>query len=154
MPTSKTLEAARAYHPRGFECLCGNVRMASRALTSIYDRFLASAGLNASQMAVLWCVVAGEPLSMGEIARSLVMEKSTVTRNVAVLTEMGLLETKAGEDTRRKLVSSTAKGQKSFAAALPAWEAAQEAITQALGEATFASLVKDTKRVADVLRSR
>jgi DNA-binding MarR family transcriptional regulator len=152
MPTPKTLEAARAYRPRGFECLCGNVRMASRALTSIYDRYLAPAGLNASQMAVLWCVVAREPVPMGEIGQALVMEKSTVTRNVATLSEMGLLETASGADVRQKLVSSTAKGRKTYAAALPCWESAQEAVEKALGEATFAQLVSGTKRASELLR--
>lgn len=152
MSTPRTLEAARAYHARGFECLCGNVRMAARALTSIYDRFLASAGLNANQMAVLWCVIAREPLPMGEIAQVLVMEKSTVTRNVAVLAEMGLLETTIGADVRQKLVSSTAKGRRTYAAAIPRWEAAQEAVAKALGEATFSHLVSGTKRVSEVLR--
>jgi DNA-binding MarR family transcriptional regulator len=152
MPTPRTLEAARAYHARGFECLCGNVRMASRALTSIYDRYLAPAGVNASQMAVLWCVAAREPVPMGEIAQALVMEKSTVTRNVAMLAEMGLLATASGADVRQKLVSATPKGRKTYAAALPCWEAAQEAVEKALGEATFAQLVSGTKRASELLR--
>ncbi|MGZ5650467.1 MAG: MarR family winged helix-turn-helix transcriptional regulator [Usitatibacter sp.] len=152
MPTSKTLEAARAYHPRGFECLCGNVRMASRALTSIYDRYLAPAGLNASQMAVLWCVVAREPVPKGAIARARVMDNSTVKRNVGMLMQMGLLETASGADVRRKLVSGTAKGRRTYAAALPRWEAAQEAVAKALGEAAFSHLVSGTKRASEVLQ--
>jgi DNA-binding MarR family transcriptional regulator len=126
--------------------------MASRALTAIYDRHLAPAGLNAAQMAVLWCVAAREPVSMGEVAHALVMEKSTVTRNVAMLAEMGLLQTASGADVRQKLVSTTAPGRKAYAAALPRWEAAQRAVAKALGDSAFASLVTGTKRIAEVLR--
>jgi hypothetical protein len=35
---------------RGLECVCGNMRMAARAVTSIYNRHLREAGLQASQM--------------------------------------------------------------------------------------------------------
>ena len=26
--------------PRGYDCVCGNIRMAARAVTSVYDRHL------------------------------------------------------------------------------------------------------------------
>ena len=73
------------YRQRGFDCMCGNLRMASRAVTSVYDAHLAPSGLTSNQLAVLWPIVAIEPVPMSEIARWIVMDKTTVSRNVAVM---------------------------------------------------------------------
>src|SRR4051812_46167921 len=112
------------YRHRGLECMCGNLRMASRALTSVYDAHLKPAGLTVNQMAVLWCVLAREPTAMSEVAQTVVMDKTTVSRNMASLAAMGLVRTKVGGDARQRLVTSTARGRQAFAAAIPAWKAA------------------------------
>ena len=78
-PSNAALES---YRRRGFDCLCGNMRMAARAVTALYDGHLAAAGLTAAELSVLWCVIAAQPVSMQRIAEFLAMEKSTVTRNV------------------------------------------------------------------------
>ena len=39
--------------PRRLDCLCGNLRMAARAVTAVYDGHLRPAGLQASRLTVL-----------------------------------------------------------------------------------------------------
>jgi len=141
--------ALRAWRHRGMDCLCGNVRMAARALTTVYDAFLAPTGITASQLAVLWCVVSREPVSMREIAEVLVMDKTTVSRGLAGLLEMGLVAIRTGEaDGRKRLASSTAKGRRVFAAALPRWKAAQSWVERRMGSRPFARNVDQAKRLA------
>jgi DNA-binding MarR family transcriptional regulator len=130
------------------ECLCGNVRMAARALTTVYDRFLEPAGLTASQLAVLWCVLGREPLTMREVAEVLVMDKTTVSRNLAALAGTGLVAIRPGEDARVKMVRSTAKGRRTFTAALPRWKAAQGWVESQVGRAPFAKAIRQSKRLA------
>jgi len=139
------------YRARGFECLCGNTRMAARALTALYDAELAPSGLSASQLAVLWCVIGGEPLAMGEIARHLVMDKTTVSRNVAALVEAGFVTVRSGGDARVRALASTARGRRAFRAAMPLWEAAQARVVEQLGESRFADAVAQTQRLARAL---
>src|SRR5271154_5255945 len=98
------------YRRRGFDCLCGNLRMASRAVTTVYDEHLKASGLTSNQLALLWPIVAMEPTPMSEIARAVVMDKTTVSRNVAGLEALGLVEIQAGADARQRLVSTTTKG--------------------------------------------
>jgi len=141
----KTLDA---YRRRGFDCMCGNLRMASRAVTAIYDAHLAPSGLTSNQLAVLWPIVALEPTPMSEIARSVVMDKTTVSRSVAGLVDAGLVEVRSGDDGRHRMVSTTARGRHAFAAAMPAWEAAQEEVARVFGKAKFAGLVKETRKLA------
>lgn len=148
-PSEKRVESSvRAYRARGFDCLCGNMRMASRALTQLYDSYLAPSGLTSGQLPVLWSVIAAEPLSLGEIADWLVMDKTTVSRNVAALAAMGLVDLKPGPDARVKLASSTAKGRKAFAAAMPLWRSAQASVEKKIGTATFAQAVVGARKLA------
>jgi DNA-binding MarR family transcriptional regulator len=133
---------------RGFDCLCGNVRMASRALTALYDSLLEPTGLTANQLAVLWCVIAAEPVALGEVAGFLVMDKTTVSRCVAGLAGLGFVRSRAGDDARVKLTSSTAKGRRAFASAMPRWKAAQTLAERRMGRGTFARTVRDARRIA------
>ena len=146
---SSTPHAAyEAHRRRGFDCLCGNMRMAARAVTTLYDGYLAPSGLTTAELSVLWCVIAAQPLSMQQIAEFLAMEKSTVTRNVAHLRLRGLLKVAAGKDARMKQVSVTRIGQDAFVRALPFWKAAQKAAAKALGEPRFRSLVSGSLHLA------
>jgi DNA-binding MarR family transcriptional regulator len=150
-PGSNAQPALEPYRMRGFDCLCGNTRMAARALTALYDAYLAPAGVTASQLAVLWCVIGGEPLAMGDVARFLVMDKTTVSRNVAALVDAGLVTVRAGEDARVRQLSSTAKGKRTFRTAIPLWESAQAHVTHRLGSERFADAVRQTRRLARAL---
>ena len=143
-----------SYRKRGFDCLCGNLRMASRAITTVFDEHLKASGLTSNQLAVLWPIVNMEPTPMSEIARNVVMDKTTVSRNVAGLEALGLVEIKSGEDARHRLVSTTAKGRHAFAIAMPAWEAAQAQVAKVFGKTRFASLVRESKKLARVVADR
>jgi DNA-binding MarR family transcriptional regulator len=76
------------------------------------------------------------------------MDKTTVSRNIASLVDAGLVEVRAGDDARHRLVSTTARGRHAFAVAMPAWEAAQEEVARHFGKERFTSLVKQTRRLA------
>jgi DNA-binding MarR family transcriptional regulator len=140
--------AARRWRRRGFDCLCGNVRMAARALTAHYDACLAPSGLTSNQLAVLWSVIAAEPVALGEIADYLVMDKTSVTRSMAGLAAMGLVVLRTGTDARVKLASSTAKGRRVFASAMPLWRQAQAEVRRTIGRGTFARTVREARRMA------
>ena len=68
---------------RGLDCLCGNLRMAARAVSSVYDRHLADAGIQASQMAVLWAVSSAGGISVKELAARLAMHETTPARGAS-----------------------------------------------------------------------
>ncbi len=109
----------------GFECLCGNVRMAARSLTSTYDEHLKASGLRATQLAVLWAVVALDDGTVGKIAKVIAMDDSSLTRTLKLLERDKLVSLVAGSDRREKRVRATARGRKAFSAAMPLWENAQ-----------------------------
>ena len=75
--------------PRGFDCLCGNLRMAARAVSGVYDRHLGDAGVQSSQMAVLWAVSAARGMTVKDIAAKIAMHETTLIRNLRVLEREG-----------------------------------------------------------------
>jgi DNA-binding MarR family transcriptional regulator len=115
----------KKFRPRGFDCLCGNVRMAARALTSVYDEHLKPSGLRSTQLAVLWAVVAVGDGTVGKIARTIAMDDSSLTRTLKLLERDKLVSLRAGSDRREKQVQATARGRKAFAVAMPLWQKAQ-----------------------------
>ena len=119
---------------RGYDCVCGNLRMAARAVTSVYDRHLRSAGLQASQLAVLWAVVGLPGSSVKSLAGKLAMHDTALVRNLRVLEERGWVTIDVGEDRRQRLVTITPQGRSVFARALPLWTRAQKEVSAALDD--------------------
>lgn len=145
------MDLVARYAPRGYDCVCGNLRMASRTVSSIYDRHLRSAGLRASQMAVLWAVTALAPATVKSIARRIAMDETTLLRNLAVLQRRKLIAIDVGDDRRQRVVSLTGAGRETFATALPRWEQAQAEVTEAL-KTSVASLNRQLLRLAQAER--
>ena len=148
MQPKATRHAVDRYRHLGFDCLCGNLRLATRVVTAAYDERLAAAGLTSAQLNVLWCVLSAEPLSMQRIGELLMMEKSTVTRNVASMRAKGLLRVEAGSDARVKEVLATPAGRKTFALAMPHWQLAQREMSAILGGSRFRTLVAGMRHLA------
>ncbi len=136
------MKALATHGPRGFECLCGNVRMAARAVTSVYDEHLRPSGLRASQLAVLWAVIALPGSTVNALAHAIAMDATTLTRNLRILERDALVTMFAGSDRREREIHASAKGRRAFAKAMPLWEAAQADVSRMAGRE-----VKELNRV-------
>jgi DNA-binding MarR family transcriptional regulator len=119
---------------RGFECVCGNLRMAARAVSSVYDRHLAPSGVQASQMAVLWAVSNAQGLTVKELAACIAMHETTLIRNLRVLERQGWVELAVGDDRRQRIASLTRVGRSVFGKALIGWKKAQAEVAAVLGD--------------------
>jgi DNA-binding MarR family transcriptional regulator len=129
-------------------CLCHNVRMASRVVSRAYDEALRPTGLRATQVAVLAAVGARGALSIKSLADSLQMERTTLTRNLRPLEEQGLVSIAPEARHRSRVLALTAAGKAALLKALPYWERAQQASMHQLGgqrwpavQTAFADLV-------------
>lgn len=121
-------------------CACFSVRKATRAITQLYDDVLRPSGLRATQFTLLVMLAGIGPVSVGELAEAAVIDRTTLTRNLALLEQRGLIEIEPGEDARVRLVALTAEGHQAVIAALPLWERAQAALAASVGEAQVARL--------------
>lgn len=105
------------------ECVCTNLRMASRVVGRAYDSALAPCGINSTQYAILANVERYQPISQMDLADHLNLERTSLYRAVAILEKTGLLSaTRAAEDAVAKVLSLTRAGEKLLAEARTAWE--------------------------------
>ncbi|MBU2700144.1 DNA-binding MarR family transcriptional regulator [Sporomusaceae bacterium BoRhaA] len=116
-------------------CVCGNLRKTTRVITQFYDQHLQSTGLRSTQCALLRNVSLHKNIAVGELAAMLLMDQSTVTRNLEILNKHGYIKIiPENHDARKKSISITQNGEKKLEEAIPLWEEAQRKIEQVLGE--------------------
>ena len=128
------------------------IRQASRLLTRIYDESLRSLGIQESQLSVLVAIaIFGENgATMGALAKALVMDRTTLTRNIQPLEKAGWLRVaRAPNDARTRIVFLTRSGERMVESAAPLWEHAQKRIRRALGAEGFEAL---RSRLSEVVR--
>ncbi len=116
------------------DCLSVRVRLLSRTITAIYDDALRPLGLTAGQLNVLVVIAKRGPISPGEIARRLNMEKSTVSRNLARMRDNGWIAVPAGESGHKQRLTLNRRGKALLERSLPAWQEAQTQSRAVLGQ--------------------
>ncbi len=122
-------------------CTCANLRRAARALTRSYDAVLQPSGLKVTQFSLLIATAFTGPQPMSSLAKALVMDRTTLTRNLKPLEAQGLVQVSVGEDRRLRQIGITPKGRARLKAALPLWQQAQERVIEDLGETRWRGLL-------------
>jgi len=118
---------------RQTQCVCVNLRRATRALTQAYDSALAAAGVKVTQFSLLRAVERNQPAAITTLAEDLDLYRTTLARNLLPLQRDRLVALTAGADQRVTEVRLTAIGRKAIAAALPLWNQVQEDIVHKIG---------------------
>lgn len=147
------VDFARASRIIANQCACVRVRRASRALTRLYDESLRPAGLQASQLTMLAAIATcGENgANIGAIADGLVMDRTTLSRNLAPLEKANMVRVaRDPSDARVRLVFLTRQGERAIEAAFPLWEQTQEHVREQLGGAEVDALREELGRVVAV----
>ena len=133
----------------GMTCACYNLRRASRAVTQVFDAYFDQVGLKATQFTVLAALSyesEGRP-TVSHLANVLVLEQSSLSRNLAVLERLGHIRLVAGEDKRERIVLLTRSGRATLARAFPVWHAAQAAIAEAVDPKALETQLRSLRRL-------
>src|SRR5215475_6234476 len=83
------------------DCNCLAVRQAARHVTQFYDQFLAPAGLRTTQYSILAKLRRKGPMTINVLAAEMVMDRTTLGRNILPLEREGLIAIKPGQTDRR-----------------------------------------------------
>jgi DNA-binding MarR family transcriptional regulator len=145
--------ASAAFEEMVSECACTNFRKASRAVTMLFDETLAPCGLRSTQLAILVAIGLGEPSSLARLARELVMDSSTLARNLKPLEQRGLIAKTAVGDRRRRAIALTAEGQAVVDRALPLWAEAQRRFVGQFGAERWPQLRSDLIGTVEAARA-
>ena len=92
-------EDTSAVQARLSECNCLAIRQAARHVTQFYDQLFAPTGLRATQFAILSRLRRQGPMTINALAALLVMDRTTLGRNILPLQRDGLIEVVASEPT-------------------------------------------------------
>lgn len=145
----KNLSKADAINT-GQVCACFNLRKTARAVTAMYEKTMKPSGLKATQFTLLAAARAVEPMTIKELAAVLVMDRTTLTRNLKPLEKQGLVTIEQGEDRRERYLSLTPDGRAALDRAYPLWEKAQEKMKRVLGTERLHGLLAMLELTASV----
>jgi len=90
-----------------------------------YDDALRPAGIKSTQFTLLAAIQHNGTVSIGKLSEILVIDGTTLTRNLDLLERRGLIEEVSGKDGRMRLVRLTTVGKTTHDLAFPLWKAAQ-----------------------------
>ena len=137
---------------RTLGCTCMRLRKASRRMTQIYDHSLEAMGMTVTQYGMLGHLARYDGIGIGALAEKLIMDPTTLTRNLRPLERRGFVSMKPDRrDKRSRCLHLTASGHAAFEAAKPAWVRAQRRIEEALGGSEAAALNVALDRVLERL---
>jgi DNA-binding MarR family transcriptional regulator len=126
--------ATRAISTNPADCNCLALRQATRHVTQFYDQCLTPVGVRATQYSILARLNRRGPLTINALAAELVMDRTTLGRNIRPLQRDGLVAIGPGQtDRRKKELRLTLAGSSRFAAAQKEWSKAQADFERAFG---------------------
>lgn len=125
---------------RSSSCNCMNVRRASRAITQFYDDVLRPSGLTVTQLSLLRHLELLSQTTIGELAKIMRIDRTTLNRNMKPLTDAGFITINPGKDTRTREIILTEKGKEELSAGWKLWGEAQDTIKEYMGEEDLTKL--------------
>ena len=122
-------------------CNCLALRQAARLATQLYDQHLAPSGLRTTQFSVLAKLKLLGPASINALAAELVLDRTTLGRNILPLERDGLIAIEpSATDARSKELRLTRKGAARLGPALKQWAEAQKRFEAVYGGERTAQL--------------
>ncbi len=120
--------------PSSEDCNCFAVRAAARHVTQFYDEFLGPLGLRTTQFSILARLDRKGPMTINVLADDMVMDRTTLGRNILPLERDGLIRIEpVAFDRRAKELHLTKAGEKRLQVARKRWYAAQTRFNSVFG---------------------
>ena len=108
------------------DCNCLAIRQAARHVTQFYDQLLAPSGLRTTQFSILGRLQRRGPMPINALAAELVMDRTTLGRNILPLEREGLVAVvRSSADRRSKELHLTEAGLARLRLAVKEWARAQ-----------------------------
>jgi DNA-binding MarR family transcriptional regulator len=149
---------AEVEQPTLIPCLCAQTRRVDRLLNRIYDDALRPLGINTMQKSLLTSIGRfPEGIDTAILCQRLALDRSTLTRNLTMLQQMGFVAVSANElDRRKRTATLTDSGRATEAASEPLWSEAQRQVVEAVGldrAVEMTTLLADVERIVRELDS-
>lgn len=129
-------------------CAAFNTRKTARAVTSLYDAVLRESGIRSTQFAILIGIAKSGSVSIGELAETLLLDHTTLTRSLHLMRRAGWLTVSGRASFRRRFVKLLPKGERQLARSIGYWRRVQRAFISEIGEETWRSAQQTLERLA------
>jgi DNA-binding MarR family transcriptional regulator len=126
-------------------CLGLASRRAARAISRSFEKALRPHDIRIGQFSMLTALALRGPTSIGALAVFLGLERTTLTRNIALVDAKGWVRVRPGADARARIAEITPAGRRKLDEAVGSWRNAQHAAAETIGPAGVAAL----HRIAD-----
>jgi DNA-binding MarR family transcriptional regulator len=136
------------------DCIGFNLRKANRAVTQFYDEMLRPTGIRVTQYSLLTALKIIGPVLVTDLAEKIVMDRTTLSRNLDVMEKQGLVNVAPGEDRRTRWVTITEPGSAVLLEAYPLWQQAQAKIRESMGEERLQVLMTDLSALIEASQAR
>lgn len=115
---------------------------------------MAPSGVKVTQLPILVALGSEGDLSVTTLADALSLDRTTLTRNLKVLEERGLIRVTEGTgDARVRMVSLTLEGSRVLGGALARWEEIQSMVEEHFGRARLRALYDELNALGDALEA-
>ena len=131
-------------------CACFNVRKSARVITRHYDEALQSLGLKPTQFTILAVLSSVDAITVTNLADYMVLDRTTLTRNLRPLEKQGMIVSTAGEDRRTRMISLSKEGLKKLEKAIPLWKQAQKQVKEYMGNKRFNNFLTELNFVENI----
>jgi DNA-binding MarR family transcriptional regulator len=122
-------------------CNCFAARQAARHVTRLYERHFAAANVTSAQYSILVLLDEQHGMTMKELAKALVMDRTTLLRALKPLQRDGFVNSQRSEgDSRQLILELSAGGQRKLKEARRAWKKAQAEFESRMGSARAARM--------------
>ncbi len=135
-------------------CAVFNLRKASRALTQFYVTALRPSGLRVSQFTLMVAVNLLGAITISRLAETMVMDRTTLSRNLKLLEKKGFIKIIPGEDRRERVAVLTQLGREALGKALPLWEETQSEIVTGLGHRRFSEMLANLMATVSLVKAK
>ncbi len=132
------------------QCFVFNSRMAARAVTRRYDRYLRAHGLTATQLSLLGTLRSAEPSTISELAESCGFERTTLKRNLDRLEAFGLVALRPAKKGNGRIPEITGRCEARIEELVPLWRQAQAELRDTLSPDGFDTTLGALKRLARI----
>ena len=102
-----------------------------------------------TQFTLLSALALGGSVTKNGLSHALVIDRTTLTRNLRLLRTAGLVAVDVSQSGREQRLTLTPAGREALARAIPLWRIAQDTLLEAFDEARWPAFVTDLAVLVD-----
>jgi DNA-binding MarR family transcriptional regulator len=129
-------------------CVAFNFRKIARILTKTYDTALEPSGLRSTQFTILVGVAGLQPVSIGDLAKTLLLDPSTLSRGLRLMQRRRLVVVSRRSAMRQRFVTLSARGAQILADSMPLWRQIQEQLLAVIGHEKWKKMHQDLEKLS------